>query len=254
VGRLQALAAMLSLLSLLLGCSREPPFVRDAGGWRYRGHPIDVDAASFRPLGMHHGRDATQVVFADTRRDSRDYFTTTRLVLVRIAGADLASFVLLDDEHARDAKRIYHRGRPLAVKDPASFELLHLGGFARDRVVGYWQQQPVSGSDGATFAAASSHHAKDSRRVWWCDFDHSGEGPAKPRCRALLHADPADFEPLERGYARSGVHVFHEAAPVPGADAASFAVDNSYSPGFDAHDGRRRYQAGRPAQVAATAP
>lgn len=238
------------LLGALAGCSREPPFVRDGDGWRYRGHLLDVDAASFGPLGAHYARDATQAIYADTYRDSRDYFTTARLRVTRIAGADLASFAVLDDDHARDARHAYYEGRPFAVKDLASFVLLDHG-FARDRVAGYWQRAPVNGSHGESFAALGPHHAGDARHVWWCEIDLSRSGPGVPRCTLLPGAEPSRFEVLGRGYARSGARVFHRANWLSDADAASFVVDESYRGTGDAQDTRGGFADGRRLAAAA---
>ena len=238
-------AGLLVGLTLSAGCSREPPFVRDDGGWRYEGLRIDVDSASFRPLGRHYGVDARQAIHADTFRESSDYFTTRRLRVTVVKGADLASFQVLDDDHARDRGHVYHEGRPLAVKDVASFELLEHG-FARDRIAGYYQQTLVPGSDGRSFQAAGHHLAKDAMRVWWCDIG-IGEGgaPSPRRCQVLAGAAPQGFEVLERRYSRSGDRIYHQDRVVEGADAARFVAGHGFEGDIDAQDASSAYRDGR---------
>lgn len=238
---LMLLAAMLGLG----GCSREPPFSRDGDVWRYRGHVLDVDATSFQPLGAHHGRDVSRVIHVDTTRDSRDYFTRSRLRVRTLQHADAATLVILGDDHARDRHRVWYQGQPVAVRHAASFELLG-DGFARDREQGYYLLSPVPGSQGRSFQVIGTRHAHDQRQAWYCDTEVPRDGsPMRVACRVLAGADPVRVRLLEHGYAVSGPQVYFQGHPVAGADAASFSTLPGMGEEADAQDAGRRYLRGR---------
>jgi hypothetical protein len=245
---LSIITSALALLAAVLGlgaCSREPPFTRDGNTWRYRGHVLDVDAASFQPLGAHHGRDASRVIHVDTTRSSSDYFTTARLRVRTLHHADPTTLVLLDDDHARDRNRVWYEGQPVVVRHAGSFELLG-DGFARDREQGYYLRSPVAGSHGMSFRAIGTRHAGDERQAWYCDTVFPRDGsPVHVACRVLAGADPDQVTLLEHGYAVSGSHVYHRGSPVAGADAASFSTLPGLGDEADAQDAGHRYREGR---------
>jgi hypothetical protein len=103
----------------------EHGFARDRHqGYYLRAAVPGSDGASFSVLDAHHARDAKSVFHADMDLAA----SPPRVAARRIAEAELASFQALDSSgYARDARRIFWRGRPLRDADPASFALLPSG-------------------------------------------------------------------------------------------------------------------------------
>lgn len=265
------------LLALLCGCDSKAPYQRKDGAWYfedvrlqdasqpftplnagfakgaqaawYRSRAIEgADVASFEALDKHHAKDAKQVWYGDTYRTGQDYFTTKRIRLRMIAGADAPSFRLMTAQpgYARDSARVYFDGEPFKVADLESFEPLDYA-FARDRVQGYYQQRPVPGSEGAGFVALDTHHAKDGRHVFHVDIEPRQGNEAAPRLRSLrlAGADPATFRLLDWGYALDARQVFHRGQAIAGADAATFETLSPSTDAADARDAKRSYRDGR---------
>jgi hypothetical protein len=267
--------AIVGSLSFLVGCEpKQTLFETRDGAWYYNGTPIEgIDATTFEVVAEHYARDRSQVVFLDTYRSSQDYFTTRRSRIFVVKGADPASFRYLDEGYAKDSAHVFHDGVAFPVKDVKSFQLLGHG-FARDDVTGYYHQTVVPGSAGRTFAVVDHHYSKDSVHVYYSDLV-SDDGTKPPYARSVrvpgadpatiasmdggyavdakrayyrgevLTSDVAAFRTLSLGYARSGAEVFYEGTPIPGADAATFAVLERPGDGADARDARARYLQGR---------
>ncbi len=273
---LQLMTAMLLLAGLcwLVGCDGSAqPYQRKHGSWYYDDRPLaasaDVeltvlnrrfaktateafyrhqaisgaDAASFEALDEHHARDRSKVWHGDTYRVSQDYFSTQRIRMTVLAGADPRSFRLLGQGYGSDGRHLYFDGEPFKVRDAASFTPLD-NGFARDRHSGYYLREPVPGSDGASFAVLGAHYARDAQHVFHADLDY-GSSPPRVRMRTLTGVTPAGFQVLESGYARNEGQVFWQGQPVAQADAASFTVLSPPEDGADARDVRHRYQRGQ---------
>ena len=109
------------------------------------------------------------------------------------------------------------------MRDPRTFELLEHG-FARDRVTGYYLHGEVTGSDGATFAVAGNHYAKDATRVYFADLV-VGDGDRRPYVSSapVPGAQGATFRVLDAGYAADAGQAYHR-DQVLSRDVASFAV------------------------------
>ncbi|NRF68291.1 DKNYY domain-containing protein [Aquincola sp. S2] len=262
----------MGLFAWLFGCDSREPYQRKNGVWTFDDEPVgdgrvatltvlnrrfakspaqaffratplaDADPATFEALDEHHARDAQRVFQADTYRVSQDYFTTRRVRIRVLEGADPARFQLLTGGYARDDRQAWFEGEPFAVRDVASLEVLD-DGWARDKRSGYYLRTPVDGSDGASFAALDLHHARDAKRVWYADHDH-GRSPPAVVSRPIRGADPASFKVLERGYACDARRVYWKGQPVDGANAASFVVE-PVGGDADARDAARRYKDGR---------
>lgn len=291
-----AMPTLLSLIALLFGCERAGPYQLKDGAWRfgkealdvpageqvtalnarfgksasrvwYRATPIpEADSASFTVLDEHYARDRAHAWFAKTYRDSQDYFTTERVLVRRLEGADPARLKLLGQDYASDGSRVYDEGQGFGVADAASFEPLD-GGFARDRAAAYFRNRPIEGAKGEGFPVLGQHFAADAGAVFFAE-----DGPP-PAVRRLKGADPAGFTPLSYGYARdarrawfqdrplgarpeelqvldfgyakTATVVFYYGRPIKGADAASFAILDPVTDEASARDKTGLYKDGQ---------
>jgi hypothetical protein len=138
-------------------------YARDARRVWHEGSAFPVkDAATFEVLADGFARDREQgyylrsaipgsegasftVIDGEHARDARSHFhahmdlgaSPPRVVSRRIAEADAGSFQALDSSgYARDNRRVYWRGRPLAGADPGSFALLPMGTAGADAADG----------------------------------------------------------------------------------------------------------------------
>lgn len=274
---LRLVAGLLSLVGLawLTGCDSSEPYQRRNGRWVfdeqplgdgridqltvlnrrfaktttqvfYRHTPIDeADPATFEALDEHHARDRLRVYHADTYRVSQDYFTTQRIRVRIVPGAEAASFRLLDQGYARDRQHLYFEGEAFAVSDVEGFEVLAYG-FARDRHSGYYLRTPVKGSQGASFEVLSPHYAKDAQQVFHADLDYHQSGPPPVRARRMAGVDLASFRVLDGSYALDASRVYWAGDVVKDAEAASFMLLSPPTELSDARDARRQYLRGRP--------
>lgn len=187
----------------IAACGKSPPpFERDGAAWKYRGEPIAVsDPAAFTPLSDHYAKDRQRAYYADTYRDSKEYFTVSRVRVAPLEGADAASFRYIERGYAKDARYVWLDGERHDVKDAASFALLDYV-FTRDAATAYCHMKPIAGSDPATFKVIDSHYARDRSRVYWCDIELAGSPPYVRW--SVVDADLATFAPAD---------------DVPGADA-----------------------------------
>lgn len=214
-------------------------FLQDQNTVYYRGEKTDFDAATFRLLDNNYSQDANGVYYNqvklvtakghaplpeefDTSEDWRPgnptgYTRTRDAVFLREypIATDAATFTLIGDGYARDAKRIFHNGVPIGNADPDSFKLLSgiYYGWATDGHTIYENGKPVfRGADPATFKLTTGFLAGDASRVWLLE-------ERKP----LRGIDAAGLRMLSlSGYATDGKRVFYREEEIPGADAASF--------------------------------
>lgn len=215
-------------------------FARDAKRGYYRGAAVfDSDGATFEALSGHEARDRIAVYWCDTFRKGQEYWSIQHLRIEVIRDADPATYRVLGQDHARDARRVYFEGVPFEVRDFATFEPLE-GGFGRDAKRGYFDRIEIPGSDGASFAVLDGRYARDRTRVYY-GLREPGAGP---RVRALRDADVPALRALGRDYAGDARHVWYRGELVRDADAATFRIDDSYVGEVDANDRGGRWQRG----------
>jgi hypothetical protein len=295
-------AVLMGLISLLMGCGSKEPYQQRGGAWYYRDHPMQLqpgerltplsgefaksqrngyfrglaisgsDGGSFEVLDGHYAKDRSQVYYCFARRESEDYFTTQRRI-VKVLEADPTSFQVMRRGYAKDATKVFYEGTSFAVRDAASFELLDYGLFARDRLVGYYDDIPIPGSDGASFTPLDDHYARDRAQIYFADKD-LGQSPIVARSWRLEGALLDSFEALEGRYARDARRAYHNGKPLPvsdggrlevvslgyaktqtkvfyegkevrGADAASFAMLQPITDTADARDKGSSYKQGQ---------
>ncbi len=108
-------------------------------------------------------------------------------------------------------------------------------GYAKDANYVYYDDQPISGADPATFSV-KGYYAMDNDAVYY-------DGAVLPA------VDPTDFTVLVGGqYATTSTQVYYGGSPVPGADPATFVVaeDPKGLELYDAKDKNGYYSAGGP--------
>ena len=136
-----------------------------------------ADPATFQLMGGSYARDAKRVYFAAKEIpgadpatfkllprscwgcDKTDVYIQRQPLHVR----DISSFTLLQGVWAKDAKAYYVApllGSGIVPCDYASFVILS-DGYAKDKNRGYWNGNPIAGSDGPTFQASSRNRAQD---------------------------------------------------------------------------------------------
>lgn len=124
-------------------------------------------------------------------------------------------------------------------EDPATFEpLTH--GFARDARRGYYRGTPIAQSDGATLEVLGEHEARDRQAVYYADTYRKGQEYwliRHVRVQVVQQADVASYRVLSHGYARDVHRAYYEGEGFAVRDAASF---EPMSPSF-ARDAQRGY-------------
>ncbi len=134
-------------------------------------------------------------------------------------------FVTIDEGRGR----VEH---PLEGADPATFEILVQGVYARDAKHVYREANSVAGADAPTFTVIEKGlWAKDRSHVW-------------VEYVLVPDADPASFRTLQFPYSRDASHVFCGSVTMPIADLSHFEVISGsrdtqtiYSGDALAHDG-----------------
>jgi hypothetical protein len=118
------------------------------------------DGGSFAVLDNHYSKDKAHVFY------SYNDLNASPVVLrhLRLDGAMPDSFTVLESGYAKDAKRSYRNGTPLAGS--ASFEVLSLGYAKTDSQV-FYNGKPITGADAVSFVMlepiSEQADAKDSR-------------------------------------------------------------------------------------------
>jgi hypothetical protein len=135
-------------------------FARDHLTGYYHQTPIPgSDGGSFAVLGNHYSRDRTHVFYSSFDLNHSPVVIRS----ARLEGALVDSFTVLEDGYAKDDKRSYHAGKPLA--NAVTFEVLSLRYAKTNRQV-FYEGKPIPGADAASFVMLQpigEADAKDSR-------------------------------------------------------------------------------------------
>lgn len=161
-------------------------------------------------------------------------------------GADAKTFKLMDDAGlARDARHVYDWGTEIKGADPETYQRTTLAHVGRDRNDYYYDGKPLHVRDIASFkilqdAAACARDKKHC--IWGRDkFDYYVEMQARPI------ADSNGFQVVQSVYAKDAKQVYHGASVLGGADAATFQGLGDASGEFT-KDARRVYWRGEPVE------
>ena len=183
------------------------PLFCDKNDYYYETTPLHVaDLESFKTIKW----------FDDDfwAKDSRCAYYDT----VRIDGADLASFQVIEDMLARDKFNVYLYGLTLPGADPATFEIVKNSSFCRDKshVWHKYKGNLLEGADPATFELIkNTNYCRDKSHVW---YENGGV--------LLEGADPTTFEVIgETDYCRDKSHIWFRSDLLPDADYATFVAD-----------------------------
>ena len=297
----------MGILSFLFGCSGESNYHKKAGKWHYDGAPVDSvdepvnlkvidkyfakddksgfyrgsriyhdndasDAATFEALNTWYAKDKFRVYYCDTARDSKEYWSIKRNVILTITEADAATFRLFSDGYtARDKKHLFQENKIVPVRDLESYEILEHA-FTKDKLRAYYRTTEIPGSDGLSFAVLDAHYAKDKSKIYFVSgfyiggsikgvryesFKALGDGYATDGSNAyyagavLTKRDGGALQYLQAmGYAKTRQQVFHHGEVMPDADAASFATTEKFNAAFDATDKLGHFSAGKRVAVA----
>lgn len=227
-------------------------FARDALRGYCRGSEVaDSEGGSFAVVSEREARDKNNVYFCDTYRKGQEYWLVKHVRVDRIEGADPATYTSIGSGYARDKYRAYADGVAFMVRDPASFEPLG-GGFARDAQRGYYARAEIPGSHGPSFETIDTRdtaYVRDRANGYHGHRDidslHEPHLPPPDVLRKLDGAEPAAIRVLGLGYAADTRHVWHRGRPLAGADASTFAVDESHQGDTDATDKSGAWQHGK---------
>jgi hypothetical protein len=185
-----------------------------AGIFKDRNHvylndqPISDDPAHFQLLDGDLAKDSTSVYWSDgsvlsddpthfaiiSNKDHYLYTKDSRIVHVNgnpIAGADPATFRVLQGAYAQDGQRVYYFTDPIADADAASFRPLE-GPYAGDAQRAYWMGKPIAGADPSAFRVLNSDFecSSDQERAYYRDVVIANTDPRTfPPNRAVTRCD-----------------------------------------------------------------
>jgi hypothetical protein len=144
-------------------------------------------------------------------------------------GADAATFQVLNEIWARDAKRVFVHDSVIPGADAESFEVFNKL-YARDRGRAYYSFGIIKTADPSTFRALDSGVRK-TRSPW---KSHSGFAADRDavyyyKCTIgkptiLKGADAATFEPIGCDFGKDARNVFYTNAKVAKANPATFRL------------------------------
>lgn len=244
----------------------------------YNGKPLEqAQADNFVILGDRHTASTRDTYYA---KDRQHVFYDGNII--QQAHAD--SFHKLDIDYSdywADKQHVYYRGKALAHAKPEGFRKIGTGSFYgwtiyQDSKHGYvyYDDRLLSDANVEHFSLLSAFIAKDDHHIFlmghkilpeadadsfqlYPDTDEYAHDNSRvyhiltaEKTQVLKDVNPAEFTPLERGYAKTATKVFHqtdsgELEEVMGADADSFTVGYIDSKSADAQDKTGYYYEGK---------
>lgn len=215
-----------------------------------------VDAHTFEVIDDCFCKDAHQVFYFRSYRESSDYFMTKKRSVQKLEGADAATFVSLGYGYAKDRSQAWSKNQVFKVADIPGLTVLNHH-FVRDNIHAYVDGAPIAGSDGKTFELIDDAYAKDALHYYYVQAYSDGGYEVKAiSCQygsfqvldyqfakdahnafylgnRINGADPAGFELLGHGYSKDAQHVYFESGQVAGADPQTFVLfeENEHSLG-----------------------
>ncbi len=194
----------------------------------------DVDAASFVALSEEYAKDKNTVYYK--------WISPGRFWIVKIPGADPATFQVVDFNLAKDAKRVWRTDVPIEGADAATAQVVNSGWVWKDRRGVYYQHARIAGADPETFRHLDQAYYADARYVYWSDTRLQGAAVKTFRTfgneipyavddrhvwfgdTRMSNIDAGSFRLIHNHVFadKSGVYVSGRGLPIIGADAASF--------------------------------
>lgn len=176
------------------------------------------DAATFEVVDDYYAKDKSSVYYYTSYRESKNYFTTSKKLIVPLKNALPISFLSLGYGYARDNKTAWYEGSPFEVAELKSMKVIDEH-FVIDLKQAYVDRQAVVGSDGPSFELLDTYYAKDKEHVYYYLPDADGIYQA-----TNLFCDTKSFKVIDGQYALDKDNVYFRGHKIPGADAASFSV------------------------------
>lgn len=183
-------------------------FARDRHHVYRNDHRLSDDPDHFELLDAGLAKDSHAVYWPDGRVlsddpahfivvSTKDHYLFTKdrgAVHVNgnpIAGADPATFAVLQGGYSRDAGRVFYFDRQIAGADTASLHPLD-GPYAADAARVYWMGTVIKGADPATFRVLNADFecSADATRAYYRDVVVAGADPDTfPPGRAVTRCD-----------------------------------------------------------------
>ena len=155
-------------------------------------------------------KSGDNVYFNTKRRDEPKH-------RIQVIGVDIVSFVILDDDYAKDKNTVYYNGKLLDQAKPSTFEVIGYG-YAKDQIRVYHYKGEIIGADPESFQVLQHifvGYAKDNISAF---FD--GE--------KIVGADPETIEYLSEWYAKDENFVYTNGYKIEGADPSSFMIIDTF--------------------------
>lgn len=266
----------LCLLFFYFSCKNDPKAGKLPGGFTRNQDTIqyysetlqNVDANTFEIIDDCFCKDARQVFYYRSYRESSDYFLTKKHSIQKLDGADAATFTSLGYDYARDKSQAWFKSTAFQVEDLQSLTVLDYH-FIRDDIRAYVNRAPIAGSDGKTFELLSDGYARDAQRYYYVQSYSDGDYEVYPiDCaytsfqvldyqfakdahnafylgKKIKVADGASFQQIGFGYTKDAQHVFFQDLQVAGADPQTFVPfkenENAMGPTAYARDNNNIY-------------
>ena len=170
------------------------------------------DYTTFKVLAAPEGG---MMIFKDKNNAFNDFSP--------IAGADSATFEIIDDNYEKDKNHVYHIGGMMQDADPKTFEILPSKNFsiARSGKNIYMDGKLMEGLNLATFKAVSEDYYKDKNSVY-DRYYYECMYSCPPR--KIEGSDAATFKVLKGALAKDKNQVYFYGKIIAGIDAPSFRL------------------------------
>ena len=211
----RVIAAVCTLaVALLPACGKEPNSLFDAAGYHVRGDTVFYLRAFPGDAFEIAGADAATFELLDRpnfAKDARHVFRHDD-----VASDDPAHFELLEAELSKDSQYVYWSDGSVLSDDPQHFEIVSTVDyypFTKDRSAVHVNGTEIAGADPATFRVLRGAYARDDAGAFYFTD-------------AMPLADADALEVLEGSYARDTAHAYWMGKVIDGADPMSFVVLN----------------------------
>lgn len=185
-------------------------YAKDRNNVYYGTKKIDsADVASFEVLGGPFSRDKRNGYFQETiiSRDGPGF------------GIITAQEYPTGTLYARDGKNVFRSNNILENADPLTFRFVSMfnGNYLTyDKNTVYFNDLPVTGTNGSAFKKVTGHYFKDDKNVWALIL---GKETA---WTMVTGADAVTFEGYKEYYAKDKNKIYYEDKVVDGADLKTF--------------------------------
>ena len=202
-------------------------YAKDKNNYYYKNKKIDVDKNSFVIENYFIAKDKNYVYALGRKipgfpseklklyeNDAR-YITDGRNVYFideKLINSDPDTFIVLDNETAKDKNNVYKYGEILYGADPETFEILG-SIYSKDKNKVYSVFSPIEKADVETFKSIGYWYGKDKNFIFYMDD-------------ILEKADFRTFRYLEYEYGIDKNHVYYSNKIIENADPQSFVLLN----------------------------